>query len=152
MSLSKDQIFLNITKEYSKFSKCQFTKVGCIAINENDRIVATAVNGTIPNQQNCCDHHFHHREDHIEFTRENEIHAELNLILEIARSQIHFEFLTIYITISPCFECLKVLLGLGKIKRIVYGEKYHRTTEEELERMKQKCFESKVLFQLLNQG
>lgn len=136
-----------MVKEYSQFSKCQFTKVGCIAVNENGRIVATGVNGTIPGLKNCCEHSFESREDHVEFTRDNEIHAETNMILELAVSSISFSNLSIYTTISPCHECLKLLLGLTRnkgsnkitIDKIVYGEKYHRLSDHDMLKMKDKA-------------
>lgn len=140
---TEDQIFINIAKEYSKFSKCQFTKVGAIAVNENRRIIATGVNGTISGTKNCCDHHFEQREDHVPFTKENEIHAEANLILELARSNISFKELSIYLTISPCEECFKLLLGLCsdhvKVKKIVYADLYHRMTYDDVDRMSHKA-------------
>ncbi len=139
----QDEIFMNIAKEYSKFSKCTFTKVAALAVNENKRIIATGVNGTICGEENCIDHIFHSRESHIPYTEENEIHAEENLILEMARSSGTFRSLTIYVTLSPCKVCLKHLLGLitqdQKIKEIVYAEKYHRLSDEDLTFMKEKC-------------
>lgn len=150
MSVSPHQIYMNIAKEYAKFSKCQFTKVGAIAINERNRIIATGVNGTIPKSTNCCDHHFEHREDHVPFTTENEIHAELNLIIDLAKSGTRFSNLSIYLTISPCAECLKALLSLNdfssgngmRLTRIVYDQKYHRTTDDQLNRMVHKAAET----------
>lgn len=140
----QDDIYINMAKEYSRFSKCQFTKVGAIAINENKRIVATGVNGTIPGEENCCEHTFEEREDHVEFTRDNELHAETNLILELATSSVTYTELSIYLTISPCHECVKALLGLArkgriKIDRIVYAERYHRLTEDDIIKMKSKA-------------
>lgn len=153
--INHDQIYLNIAKEYSKFSKCQFTKVGAIAVNERGRIIATGVNGTISGSINCCDMHFKEREDHVPFTTENEIHAELNLILDLAKSGATYKSLSIYLTISPCEECFKVLLGLTdgdtmKIDRIVYSEKYHRTSNESIERMKFKASQKGVQFYQVN--
>lgn len=154
MTNDKDQIFLNIAKEYSKFSRCQFTKVGAIAVNKNKRIIATGVNGTISGFSNCCDHHFENRDDHVPYTRENEIHAEANLILELARSNISFKELSIYLTISPCAECFKLLLGLNskhtKVKRIVWAEQYHRTTEDEIHDMIKKANRANVEFYTLS--
>ncbi len=141
-------LYMDIARQIaSGKSKCQFTKVGAVAVNENDRIIATAVNGTISGEINCCDHHFHTRDSHVAFTRENEIHAEANLVLELARSSSTFSELTIYITLSPCEECLKLLLGLRSTKgsnkisipTIVYGERYHRTTVDQLNSMVDKA-------------
>ena len=74
--MNKDQIYMDMVESYSNFSKCQFTKVACFIVNEHGRIIATGVNGTISGDENCCDHTFASREDHIKYTRENEIHAE----------------------------------------------------------------------------
>lgn len=150
--IEQDRIFLNIAKDYSKFSKCQFTKVGAIAVNENGRIIATGVNGTLPGTENCCSHTFAHREDHVPYTRDNELHAEANLILEMVKMSVKFEELTIYLTISPCPECLKLLLGLNRkdknvVKRIVYAERYHRQSDSDIEAMKQRAAKHHTLLQ-----
>lgn len=135
-----DQIYLNIAKEYAKFSKCQFTKVGAIAVNERGRIIATGVNGTVAGRENCCDQVFHNRDFHIEYSQEHEIHAEQNLILELAKTGMQFSEISIYITISPCKECFKLLMGLNdkdriKVDKIVFAEKYHRITDLQLKTM-----------------
>lgn len=145
--MHKHEIYMNMTKEYSYFSKCTFTKIGSMAVNEHGKVIATGVNGTIPGLENCCDHTFENREDHIKFTLENEIHSEENLILELATSSVKFSKLTIYVTSSPCSVCLKHLLGLTRrfegnkvqIEKIIYNEKYHRTSHEELLAMKKKA-------------
>lgn len=138
------RLYMRIAQDYAKEkSKCQFTKVGCVVVNENDRIIATGVNGTISGMVNCEDVHMP-REDHAQFTEEHEIHAEENAILELARSSVTFNKITVYTTLSPCKVCLKHLLGLILLKadrsiiidKIVYGEKYHRLSDEELQGMK----------------
>jgi len=139
--MNKHELYMEQCKLYSKFSKCQFTQVGAIAVNENGRIIATGVNGTLSGSKNCCDVHFDSRDDHVEFTKNHEIHAEANLLLELALSSVTFKNLTVYLTISPCPECFKLLMGLtrqdSRVKMIVYNEKYHRVPEHKLEQMKQ---------------
>lgn len=145
--MNKHQIYMDIAKNYSNFSKCTFTQVGAIAINENGRIIATGVNGTIPGMQNCQDHHFENRDDHVSYTEEHEIHAEENIILEMATNSMRFNSVSIYVTLSPCKTCLKHLLGLTRehltnkirIDKIVYNQRYHRTTDEELNSMKSRA-------------
>lgn len=147
MNTSKHEIYMNMVLEYSKFSKCQFTKVSCFFVNEYGRIIATGVNGTISGDENCCDHTFDKREDHVEYTRDNEIHAEQNAILELATCRPSFNTITVYTNLSPCHECLKLILGLTrnkkpntiKIDKIIYNSKYHRTTDEEMLKMKEKA-------------
>lgn len=145
--MTKHSIYMMMAFSYSNFSKCTFTKVAALGVNENGRIIATAVNGTISGEENCCDHHFNNREEHILYTEENEIHAEENLILELASSSVTFNKLSIYTTISPCSTCLKHLLGLTRshagnkiqIDKIVYFQKYHRITDDKLLEMKAKA-------------
>jgi dCMP deaminase len=150
--MSHDQIFINIANELKQFSRCQYTKVACIAVNEDGRIKATGVNGTAPGMENCCDHHFEHREDHKEWSDDYEIHAEMNLIEDLARSGQCPSHMTIYTTLSPCKNCLKHLIGLVKrsgvnhvtIDKIVYGEKYHRLTDSDIINMKAYCMKANI--------
>ena len=141
----EERIYLNITKELTKFSKCQFTNVACIFVNENGRIVASGVNGTISGSENCCDIHFNNRDEHAKFADEEEIHAEMNAIEDLARSGYSPSHLSIYTNISPCPNCLKHLLGLinnnpkGQslhIDKIIYLEQYHRTSKCDILAMK----------------
>jgi len=142
-----DKGFVKVAHLYAlEFSKCQFTKVAAIAVNERGRIVATGTNGTIRGQVNCNEVSFGHRDDHVQFTLDNEIHAEANLLLEMLHNKVDSNQLTMYITISPCEECLKLILGSGKFRRIVYDNKYHRTSEESLQAMKRKCEDLDVEF------
>jgi dCMP deaminase len=55
------------------------------------------------------------------------LHAEANAILKIARSANDAKGSTLYITLSPCKECCKLILQAG-IKRMVYINEYKDTT------------------------
>ena len=147
-----DQIYMNIANEFKKFSKCQFTKVSCIAVDDSGKIKGTGVNGTPSGLPNCCDTHFEERDDHKEWSDDNEIHAEMNMILDLARSGPCSSHLSIYTSISPCNNCLKHLIGLTKrkgadkviIDKIVYGERYHRYTQEQIDDMVTMCAKSGI--------
>lgn len=135
------QLYLDFIRNYADTkSKCQYTKVACLALNESDRIIATGVNGTVSGMPNCCDCDIP-RDSHKDWSDANELHAEENLILELATSSVTFKELKIYITISPCEPCLKKLLGLNKkekgcsVKEIIFADRYHRTSKEDLQRM-----------------
>jgi dCMP deaminase len=139
----KHKVFNNIALELANLSKCKYTKVACIAVEEG-RIKATGVNGTPSNFDNCCDVHFEERDDHKHWSDDYEIHAEMNMILDLARSSSNPSKLTIYTTLSPCKNCLKHLIGLNRkanhdslfIDKIVYNEKYHRLSHDEIQEMK----------------
>lgn len=151
-NMNVDQIFINVTNQIKNFSKCQFTQVACIAVNESGKIKATGVNGTPPGMRNCCDVTFGLRNDHKEWSDDYEIHAEMNMILDLATSGKCPSKLTIYTSLSPCKNCLKHLIGLTKregadqiiIDKIVFGEKYHRLTEDDIIKMKSYCKKSGI--------
>lgn len=58
------------------------------------------------------------------------IHAEQNAILQAARRGISLEGSTIYVTMTPCFNCAMSLISVG-VKRIVCKKKYHAGEESE---------------------
>lgn len=51
------------------------------------------------------------------------LHAESNAIAKIARSNNSSDKATLYCTLSPCFECSKLIIQAG-ITRVVYAEDY----------------------------
>lgn len=153
--MTADQIFINVTNEIKKFSKCQFTQVACIAVNDSGRIKATGVNGTPSGMPNCCDMKFEKRDDHKQWSDDYELHAEMNMLEDLARSGSCPSKLTIYTNISPCKNCLKHLVGLTKrngsdqvtINKIVYGERYHRLTDKDIANMKDYCSKAGISLQ-----
>lgn len=55
------------------------------------------------------------------------LHAEANAILKVARSTQDVEGATLYVTLSPCKDCTKLIIQAG-IKRVIYAEDYRDTT------------------------
>jgi dCMP deaminase len=51
------------------------------------------------------------------------IHAEINAIAQAAKNGTAIQGADIYITASPCLNCLKVLINVG-IKTIYYDKPY----------------------------
>ena len=60
-------------------------------------------------------------------TRPEVLHAESNALMKLAKSTNSSENCTIYLTLSPCFECSKLLVQAG-VKRVVYNEQYRDTS------------------------
>lgn len=54
------------------------------------------------------------------------LHAEANAILKLASSTQSAKDATLYLTLSPCKECSKLILQSG-IKRLVYIDQYSDT-------------------------
>ena len=113
--------FLKTAYLLGKESKCVSKQVGAIIVHEN-RIVATGYNGTPSGHINCnemFDKNNFDREKHHDFSLREEIHAEANSISFSARHGILTEGATMYCTLEPCNDCLKLLLAAG-IKKIYY--------------------------------
>ncbi len=125
--IEDDQIFLNISKEISKKSKCVSFQVGCVIVKDG-RLLSSGYNGTPKGYDNCHDHFTKgefDRTEHSKWSDENEIHAEMNSLIFAAREGITIKDSIMYCTLQPCNNCLKNIIASG-IKRIVYAEKYDR--------------------------
>jgi dCMP deaminase len=110
-----DKAYLRIAKEWSLLSYCKRKQVGAIIVKDR-MIISDGYNGTPSGFENCC-------EDEEGLTRWDVLHAEANAILKVARSTQSCEGATLYITLSPCKECSKLIHQSG-IKRVVYQNGY----------------------------
>jgi dCMP deaminase len=117
--LRYDRAYLRMALEWAKLSHCQRRQVGAIVVKEG-QIIADGYNGTPSGFENCC-------EDEEGLTQWYVLHAEANAISKVARSTQTCENATLYITLSPCKECSKLIHQSG-IKRVVYQQGYRDTS------------------------
>lgn len=110
-----DKAYLRMAKEWSLLSYCKRKQVGAIIVKDR-MIISDGYNGTPSGFENCC-------EDDEGLTRWDVLHAEANAILKVARSTQSCEGATLYITLSPCKECSKLIHQSG-IKRVVFQQAY----------------------------
>jgi len=110
-----DRAYLRIAKEWGSLSYCKRKQVGAIIVKDR-MIISDGYNGTPSGFENCC-------EDNEGLTQWYVLHAEANAILKVARSTQSCEGATLYITLSPCKECSKLIHQSG-IKRVVYSNGY----------------------------
>ena len=110
-----DKAYLRIAKEWGQLSYCQRKKVGAIIVRDK-MIISDGYNGTPSGFENCC-------EDEDNTTKWYVLHAEANAISKVARSTQSCEGATLYITLSPCKDCSKLIHQSG-IKRVVYNQEY----------------------------
>ncbi len=110
-----DKAYLRIAREWGQLSYCQRKKVGAIIVKDR-MIISDGYNGTPSGFQNSC-------EDPDGLTLWYVLHAEANAILKVARSTQSCEGATLYITLSPCKDCSKLIHQAG-IKRVVYQNAY----------------------------
>ena len=117
--LKYDTAYLRIAAEWSKLSYCKRKQVGAIIVRDR-MIISDGYNGTPSGFENNC-------EDEEGLTQWFVLHAEANAISKVARSTQTCENATLYITLSPCKECSKLIHQSG-IKRVVYQHGYRDTT------------------------
>jgi dCMP deaminase len=110
-----DMAYLKMAKEWGKLSHCNRKKVGAIIVKDK-MIISDGYNGTPSGFENFC-------EDEEGYTKWYVLHAEANAILKVARSTQSCEGATLYITLSPCKECSKLIHQAG-ITRVVFQEAY----------------------------
>lgn len=116
--LRYDLAYLRMAKTWSDLSHCKRKKVGAIIV-KNDMIISDGYNGTPSGFDNCC-------EDENGETHWFVLHAEANAILKVAKSTNNCEGATLYLTLSPCRDCSKLILQSG-IQRVVYERDYKDT-------------------------
>ena len=117
--LKYDVAYLRMAMEWRKLSYCKRRQVGALIV-KNKMIISDGYNGTPSGFENIC-------EDDEQNTKWYVLHAEANAILKVASSTQSCHDATLYITMSPCQGCSKLVHQAG-IKRVVYYEKYKDTS------------------------
>lgn len=115
-----DETMLATATLFGDLSYCEKKKVGALIAKEG-RILATGYNGTVSGFDNECETY-----DNIEdklVTSPYVIHAEQNVLMFCAKKGIPTDGTTMYITLSPCSTCAKLIVQAG-IKRVVFLEYY----------------------------
>ncbi len=113
--LKYDKAYLRIAIEWGKLSHCKRKQVGAVIVKDR-MIISDGFNGTPTGFENPC-------EDEEGYTKWYVLHAEANAILKVAASTQSCSGATLYITLSPCKECSKLIHQSG-IKRVVFKEAY----------------------------
>jgi len=113
--LKYDKAYLRIAREWSKLSHCKRKQVGALIVKDR-MIISDGYNGTPTSFENCCEN-----EENV--TKWYVLHAEANAILKVAASSQSCREATLYITLSPCKECSKLIHQAG-ITRLVYNVDY----------------------------
>lgn len=147
-----------MAKIWSENSYAERAKVGALIV-KNGMIISDGYNGTPSGFDNCCEienfkfvpgcepstakecrrgmdgackgcNYSMKIKDGLR-TKPEVLHAEANAITKIAKSTQSSDGATLYVTLSPCLECSKLIIQSG-IKRVVYGAKYRITDGLEL--------------------
>ena len=123
---SWDDYFMEIAQVVSKRSNCTRRHVAAIIVKDR-HILSTGYNGTPHGVRNCFDGGCPRCSGDVASGTHLEeclcVHAEQNAICQAAFFGHAIKDATIYITISPCLTCAKLIINSG-IKEVVYGGDY----------------------------
>ena len=114
-----DLAYLRMASSWAELSHCERKKVGAIIVKD-EMIISDGYNGTPGGFDNCC-------EDENGNTQWFVLHAEANAILKVAKSTNNCRGATLYLTLSPCKDCSKLVLQAG-ITRVVFRDAYKDQT------------------------
>jgi dCMP deaminase len=145
---SWDEYFLGLTEMVGMRGTCDRGRAGCIIVKDK-RILAT---GYVGSPIGCCHcdeagHEMHtviHEDGHESRHCIRTAHAEQNAIANAARFGVALEGSAIYVHMTPCYTCAKMIINAG-IKRVVCNLDYHAGG-----RSKEIFKEAKVKYELVN--
>lgn len=115
-----DTKYIEIAEKISELSYAKRKKVGCIIV-KNSVIISDGFNGMPTGYENEC-------EDCDGVTKWHTLHAEANAITKLVRiGGTSAVGSTLYLTLSPCKDCAKLILQSG-ISNVIYKEEYRDNT------------------------
>jgi len=106
-----DRRFLRLAAHVAEWSKDPSTKVGCILVDDDRRVIATGYNG-FPRGVTDTRERYMDREMKLQLV----VHAEANALLS---ATVPTAEATAYLTHPPCSSCTKLLIQAG-IARVVF--------------------------------
>jgi dCMP deaminase len=122
-SPSFDEIYMDLARNLSRKSHCVKIGVGAV-LTKDTRIVSLGYNGPPAGTHNC-DKEW----PETGCPRDSKgscslaLHAEQNAILYASKNNVIIEGCTLYVTLSPCLACARVIYTLG-IKKVYFLESY----------------------------
>ena len=126
-----DKIYMKIAYDIAQLSYAERRKVGCIIVKDDDQIISFGYNGTPHHFDNVCEDVYYGEDNpknktilkHKCITKPEVLHAESNAIAKLAKSTLSSKGAKLYITMSPCYECAKLIIQSG-IVEVFYDEQY----------------------------
>ena len=118
---------MTITRQVAERSTCPRAKVGAVIVRDRN-ILATGYNGAPAGLAHCTEvgcliYESRAPSGDIELNCYRSIHAEINAITQAAKNGAAIAGADIYVTHSPCIQCMKVLVNTG-LRRVFYDQPY----------------------------
>lgn len=115
-----DIAYMKMALAIAELSYAEKKKVGAIIVSPDGQVISHGFNGMPTGWDNCCEDVM---PDGKLVTKVEVLHAETNAITKLAKSTDSAKDATLYVTLSPCINCAK-LIHQSDIKRVVYLNKY----------------------------
>lgn len=129
MRPTKDETFITIANHLALLSTCSRSQVGALIVMDG-RCISWGYNGAPPGMPHC-DANNHGWGSLVvdldEVGCRNATHAEANALAAAARQGISTDFGTMYVSLSPCITCARLIIAAG-IKRVVWDVEYRDTS------------------------
>lgn len=120
---SFDKIYMELAANLAQRSHCVKIKVGAV-LTKDTRIISLGYNGPPAGTHNCDEEWPEHG---CERDRKGScylaLHAEANAILYAAKNKASLDDAVLYVTLSPCLACARIILTTG-IKKVIYLNSY----------------------------
>ena len=118
-----DDIYMELAVNLATRSHCIMRHVGAV-LTRDTRIISIGYNGPPSGTHNCDE----------EWPRDGcprdskggcslAIHAEQNAILYAVKNKTSVEGATLYVTLSPCLACARIIYSMG-IRRVIFFNSY----------------------------
>ena len=114
-----DKAYMDMALRWAQLSVAHRKKVGALIVKDG-QLISDGFNGTPRGLENVC-------EDLRGDTLPEVLHAESNALMKLAQSTQSCTDATLYITMSPCYQCAKLIVQSG-VKRVVYLAEYSDTS------------------------
>ncbi len=124
--ISWDQYFMGVAMLSEKRSKDPNTQVGACIVNQDKRIVGIGYNG-FPQKLNDDDFPWEKDGEFEDTKYPYVVHAEANAILNATQN---LKGATIYVTLFPCHECVKLIIQSGITELVYASSKYNGTPSD----------------------
>src|SRR3954471_18241677 len=120
---SFDEIYMELAEKLALRSHCVKAQVGAV-LTRDTRIVSLGYNGPPAGTHNCDEEW---PETGCPRDRKGgcslALHAEANAILYASKNQVSLDDATLYVTLSPCLPCARIIYTVG-IKKVIYRDSY----------------------------
>ncbi|MDM8548694.1 dCMP deaminase family protein [Desulfobacterales bacterium HSG2] len=128
-----NEYFMIIAKIVSTRSTCNSRPIGCVVVRDK-QILSTGYNGAVPGAPHCIDRKDNQgnpfcfrRVQGVPEHKKQEYcvgsHAEKNAVAQAAREGISVKGSAIYVTVSPCFDCMK-MLAVAQVRHVYFEIPY----------------------------